>query len=122
MDSLWLEYAWTLLVLIGLEGILSADNALVIAVIAKHLPDQQKKRAINYGILGAFIFRFISIFLISFMANVWQVQAIGAAYLIYIGGKHVFTRFFQSKAKQKDDRAHKAGAGLLAHSSSFGPQ
>ncbi|MCJ7841472.1 hypothetical protein MUB24_11310 [Lederbergia sp. NSJ-179] len=37
MNSLWLEYAWTLLVLIGLEGILSADNALVIAVIAKHL-------------------------------------------------------------------------------------
>lgn len=107
MDSLWLEYIWTLLILIGLEGILSADNALVIAVIAKHLPDHQKKKAINYGILGAFIFRFVSIFLISFMANVWQVQAIGAAYLIYIGGKHVYKKFFQSETKQKDDRTDK---------------
>lgn len=43
MESIWLEYAWTLLILIGLEGLLSADNALVLAVIAKHLPNDQKK-------------------------------------------------------------------------------
>lgn len=106
MGSIWLEYAWTLIILIGLEGILSADNALVIAVIAKHLPDDQKKRAINYGILVAFIFRFASIFLISFLANVWQVQAIGAAYLIYISSKHMYQSFFQSGNK-KDNRKDK---------------
>ncbi|MEH7215826.1 hypothetical protein V7079_28180, partial [Priestia megaterium] len=54
MDSIWIEYAWALLILIGLEGLLSADNALVLAVIAKHLPDNEKKKAINYGILMAF--------------------------------------------------------------------
>lgn len=109
MDAIWLEYAWTLFILIGLEGILSADNALVIAVIAKHLPEDQKKRAINYGILGAFIFRFASIFLISFLANVWQVQAIGAAYLIYIGARHVYKAYFQSdKDKDRKDKK-KAG-------------
>ncbi|UOQ87493.1 TerC family protein [Gracilibacillus salinarum] len=89
MDSVWLEYGWTLLVLIGLEGLLSADNALVLAVIAKHLPDDQKKKAINYGIIMAFVFRFGALFAISFIANVWQVQAIGAAYLIYLGLKHI---------------------------------
>lgn len=102
MDSLWIEYAWTLLVLIGLEGILSADNALVIAIIAKRLPDEQKKRAINYGILGAFIFRFASIFVISFLANVWQVQAVGAVYLIYIGVKHVYQTYFRTKDNQNE--------------------
>lgn len=107
MDTIWLEYGWTLLILIGLEGILSADNALVIAVIAKHLPDEQKKRAINYGILGAFIFRFASIFLISFLANVWQVQAIGAAYLIYIGAKHIYKTYFHSNNDQKDHNEDK---------------
>ena len=56
METLWLEYAWTLLILIGLEGLLSADNALVLAVIAKHLPENQKRRAINYGIIVAFVF------------------------------------------------------------------
>jgi predicted tellurium resistance membrane protein TerC len=59
MDSIWIEYAWALLILIGLEGLLSADNALVLAVIAKHLPDNEKKKAINYGILMAFIFRLV---------------------------------------------------------------
>ncbi|GAA0485560.1 TerC family protein [Salinibacillus aidingensis] len=89
MESIWIEYGWTLLVLIGLEGLLSADNALVLAIIAKHLPGDQKNRAINYGVMLAFIFRFSAIFAISFLANVWQVQAIGAAYLIYLGMKHV---------------------------------
>lgn len=108
MDPIWIAYAWTLFILIGLEGILSADNALVIAVIAKHLPDDQKKRAINYGILGAFIFRFIAIFLISFIANVWWIQAIGAVYLIYIGGSHVYKHFLSPNKGQKEKRKDQA--------------
>ncbi|SES76880.1 integral membrane protein, YkoY family [Salinibacillus kushneri] len=91
MESIWIEYGWTLLVLIGLEGLLSADNALVLAIIAKHLPGEQKKRAINYGVMFAFVFRFGAIFAISFLANVWQVQALGAAYLIYLGVKHIIS-------------------------------
>ncbi|MFD2043287.1 TerC family protein [Ornithinibacillus salinisoli] len=113
MESIWLEYAWTLLVLIGLEGLLSADNALVLAVIAKHLPEDQKKRAINYGIFGAFLFRFAALFAISFIANVWQVQAIGAAYLIYLGLKHVITDHFGSSKDDKDEvEEESAGKGF----------
>ncbi|KAB7707868.1 hypothetical protein F9802_03915 [Bacillus aerolatus] len=97
MDSIWLEYAWALLILIGLEGLLSADNALVLAVIAKHLPEDQKRKAINYGIIMAFFFRFAALFAISFIANVWQVQAIGAAYLLYLGLKHVIQARFGKK-------------------------
>ncbi|MCF6409285.1 TerC family protein [Pseudalkalibacillus salsuginis] len=93
MDSLWLEYAWTLLILIGLEGLLSADNALVIAVMVKHLPKEQRKKALFYGILGAFVFRFSALFAISFLVNVWQVQAIGAAYLMFIGLKHIYKQY-----------------------------
>ena len=54
MESLWLEYAWALLILIGLEGLLSADNALVLAVIAKHLPENEKRKAINLKALMSF--------------------------------------------------------------------
>lgn len=103
MESLWLEYAWALLILIGLEGLLSADNALVLAVIAKHLPDEQKNRAINNGIIMAFVFRFAALFAISFIANVWQVQAIGAAYLLYLGLKHII----QARFAKKDENLHK---------------
>jgi len=114
MESIWLEYAWALLVLIGLEGLLSADNALVLAVIAKHLPNEQKKRAINYGIILAFVFRFGALFAISFIANVWYIQAIGAAYLLYLGLKHVIQAKFGQKNEDihKDDKEEAAGMGF----------
>ncbi len=105
MESIWLEYAWALLILIGLEGLLSADNALVLAVIAKHLPDDQRKKAINYGIIMAFVFRFAALFAISFIANVWQVQAIGAAYLLYLGLKHII----QSRMGKQGGNGHQTG-------------
>ncbi|WP_409274994.1 TerC family protein [Neobacillus sp. SCS-31] len=114
MESIWLEYAWALLILIGLEGLLSADNALVLAVIAKHLPEEQKNKAINYGILMAFAFRFVALFAISFIANVWQIQAIGAAYLLYLGLKHVIKAKFgkDNKNIHKDDEKEAAGKGF----------
>lgn len=107
--ELWLEYGWTLLILIGLEGILSADNALVLAVMAKDLPLDQKKRAINYGIMIAFVFRFAALFAISFLVGVWQVQAIGAAYLIYLGVKHVWENM---RNKEHHEREVKGGASF----------
>lgn len=114
MESIWLEYAWALLILIGLEGLLSADNALVLAVIAKHLPEEQKKRAINYGILLAFIFRFAALFAISFIANIWQIQAVGAAYLLYLGLKHVIKSLFgkDNKNAHNDNEKEVAGKGF----------
>ncbi|MFC4558327.1 TerC family protein [Virgibacillus kekensis] len=111
MESIWLEYGWTLLILIGLEGLLSADNALVLAVIAKHLPEDQKKKAINYGIIMAFVFRFIALFAISFIANVWQVQAIGAAYLLYLGLKHVIEARFGKKNEKIEENIEEESAG-----------
>jgi YkoY family integral membrane protein len=98
--SLFLEYGWVLVILILLEGLLSADNALVLAIMSKHLPEEQQKKAINIGLLMAFIFRIGAIFIISFLYNVWQVQAIGAAYLIFIALRHLFKRNGEEKEKK----------------------
>jgi YkoY family integral membrane protein len=108
--DIWLEYAWALLILIVLEGLLSADNALVLAVIAKHLPENQRSKAINYGIIMAFAFRFAALFAISFIANVWQVQAIGAAYLLYLGLKHVIRDMFGKKEAHKEEKESSGSA------------
>ncbi|MGG1345573.1 TerC family protein [Bacillus subtilis] len=98
MDAaLLLEYGWVLLVLIGLEGILAADNALVMAVMVKHLPEEKRKKALFYGLAGAFVLRFGSLFAISFLVNVWQVQAIGAIYLLYISASHLLKRYVFKK-------------------------
>jgi YkoY family integral membrane protein len=86
------EYGWTLLVLIALEGILAADNALVMAVMVKHLPEAERKKSLFYGLAGAFVFRLASLFVITFLVGVWQVQAIGALYLLFIALNHLWRK------------------------------
>jgi len=50
----------TIGLLVLLEGLLSADNALVLAVLVLGLPKDQQKKALRYGILGAFFFRAVA--------------------------------------------------------------
>ncbi|MBI5975253.1 TerC family protein [Staphylococcus canis] len=94
--SLILSYGWVVLVLVFLEGLLAADNAIVMAVMVKHLPPKQRKKALFYGLLGAFVFRFIALFLISILANFWWIQALGAIYLLYMSAKNLYD-FFKHK-------------------------
>ncbi|AOZ91948.1 TerC family protein [Paenibacillus crassostreae] len=100
--GLILEYGWVLLVLVGLEGLLAADNALVLAIMVKHLPDKQRKKALFYGLAGAFVFRAGSLFIISFLVDIWQVQAIGALYLLFICVNNIVRKLFSKKAKEKE--------------------
>ncbi len=93
--------------LIILEGLLSADNALVLAVMVKHLPPEQRKRALFYGILGAYVFRFIAIGLGVYLVQIWWIKLAGALYLLHIAldGLGVYSaigKWFK-KTKDKDD-------------------
>ena len=47
----------TIGLLVLLEGLLSADNALVLAILVLALPRSEQKKALRYGIIGAFVFR-----------------------------------------------------------------
>ena len=78
--------------LIILEGLLSADNALVMAMIVKHLPKEEQKRALFYGLMGAFIMRGIAIIFAGWLMNLWWLCGIGSVYLIYLAGKHFLTK------------------------------
>ena len=110
MDAaLILEYAWVLVVLIGLEGILAADNAVVMAVMVKHLPKEQQRKALFYGLVGAFVFRLGSLFLISFLVNVWQIQAIGAAYLLYIMINYLIKHYVVKKDNEEIKERKQSG-------------
>src|SRR5699024_3969380 len=71
-------------------------------VMVKHLPPEQRKKALFYGLLGAFIFRFISLFLISIIAHFWWLQALGALYLLYMSIKNLIS-FFIDKDHHIDD-------------------
>ncbi|RFU60477.1 TerC family protein [Peribacillus glennii] len=110
--SILLEYGWVLLLLIAIEGLLAADNALVLAIMVKHLPEEERRKALFYGLAGAFVFRFASLFAISFLVDVWQVQAIGALYLLFIAFNHIFRKVVIGKGKEKsteDKEGKKSG-------------
>lgn len=102
--SLLLEYGWVLLVLVLLEGILAADNALVLAALVKPLPPEKRRKALFYGLVGAFFFRFLSLFIVSLLSAYWQFQAVGAAYLIYLSLNHLLPRLLarQKSASETD--------------------
>jgi YkoY family integral membrane protein len=74
----------TIGLLILLEGLLSADNALVLAILVLGLPREQQKRALRYGILGAFGFRFLAVLLAAYLMQVNWVKAAGGLYLLYL--------------------------------------
>ena len=78
----------TIGLLVLLEGALSADNALVLAVLVLPLPPEQRTRALRYGIGGAFAFRILSTLFATYMIHWNWVKLIGAMYLLYLPGKH----------------------------------
>ena len=78
-----------------LEGILSVDNALVLAILVKDLPAQTRKRALTYGIIGAFVFRFIALIFAAKLMGWMIFKIIGGGYLIYLAMKHMF--FFRKE-------------------------
>ena len=86
--------------LVLLEGILSIDNALVLGLLAKRLPKQQQARALSYGLIGAFVFRFIAIATATFLLQWTFAKFLGGAYLVYIAVKHLF---FEAKEEQPDE-------------------
>jgi len=87
--------------LVFLEGILSVDNALVLAILAKHLPKDQQRKALTYGLVGAFVFRFLALFLVTSLVKWTWVKFVGGGYLLYIGIKHLI---------KGEDPAGEAGA------------
>jgi YkoY family integral membrane protein len=78
----------TIALLVALEGLLSADNAMVLAVLVLGLPKQQQKKALQYGIVGAFVFRSIAVLLAVYLIRLGWVKLLGAGYLLYLVYRH----------------------------------
>ncbi|NTW55617.1 MAG: DUF475 domain-containing protein [Chlorobiaceae bacterium] len=70
--------------LIIIESLLSVDNAAVLAAMVMDLPVRQRYAALQYGILGAYIFRGICLFFASFLVKVWWLKMFGGFYLLYL--------------------------------------
>lgn len=78
----------TIGLLIVLEGLLSADNALVMAVMVLSLPRRDQTKALRYGLVGAFIFRIIATLLATSLIKVVWIKLAGGIYLLYLAFQH----------------------------------
>ena len=78
--------------LVVLEALLSADNALILAIIVRHLPKDEQKKALMYGIWGAFALRLMAIVFASSLISYWWLQGIGSLYLLWLPIKHFISQ------------------------------
>lgn len=75
--------------LVVLEAALSADNAVALAALVRHLPDpEEQKRALRWGIFGAYGFRIGIILAATWILNYWPVRLAGALYLLWLVVQH----------------------------------
>jgi YkoY family integral membrane protein len=87
----------TIGLLVALEGLLSADNAMVLAVLVLGLPKPQQRHALRYGIVGAFAFRGIATLAAVYLIRLAWVKLAGAAYLLYLAYRHFFVSDVESR-------------------------
>jgi len=87
----------TIGLLVALEAVLSADNAIVLAMLVLGLPKDEQKKALRYGILGAFLFRGLATLAAAYLIQLGWVKLAGAGYLLYLAYQH----FFRSDAEQR---------------------
>lgn len=102
-----IQHISAILILILLECVLSADNALVLAVLVKHLPRKRQRKALLYGLGGAFLFRGVAILMAQKILEIWWLQGMGAVYLAYLSIAH----FLSNGATQPKAGFKSKGAG-----------
>jgi YkoY family integral membrane protein len=94
----------TIALLVALEGLLSADNAMVLAVLVLGLPKDQQRKALRYGIFGAFAFRSLATLLAVYLIKLVWVKLVGAGYLLYLTYRH-FSSAQSSEERRTPPRA-----------------
>ncbi len=104
----------TIGLLVVLEGLLSADNALVLAILVLGLPRSQQRKALRYGILGAFGFRILATLLAVHLLAVAWVKLVGALYLLYLAWNHFFGHGGDDAEQRRSIKPARPWLGLSA--------
>lgn len=84
--------------LIVIESLLSVDNAAVLATMVLDLPPHQRKRALKYGIIGAYVLRGVCLLIAAWLVKIWWLKSVGGLYLLYLSFS-----YFIKKAKANPD-------------------
>jgi YjbE family integral membrane protein len=88
MDALTSPEFWIAVgQIIMIDILLGGDNAVVIALACRKLPDAQRRMGILYGTAGAIILRVILIFFALTLLAIPFLKIVGALLLVWIGVK-----------------------------------
>lgn len=99
-----IETPLLLIILVALEAVLSADNAIALAAIAQGLQGQKLQRqALNFGLVAAYVLRMTLIFTATWVIQFWQFELLGAAYLLWL----VFNYFISGEEENENHHGPK---------------
>jgi YkoY family integral membrane protein len=103
-DLNWQNLDWHTLsllpILVALEAVLSADNAIALAALTRGLKDPKLERqALNVGLVFAYVLRMSLILVSSWVIGYWQFELAGGAYLLWL----VFQHFTSDKAADEEN-------------------
>lgn len=79
-----------ILIIVALEAVLSVDNAMVLAVMVRPLPEHLRSRALLYGTVGAYVLRGLALLFATIIIQIWWIQLLGGLYLVYLAINHIF--------------------------------
>ena len=79
------HYLIPLLQIIGINIVLSGDNAIVIALASRALPPEQQRKAVIWGSGAAIVMRIVLTFTAVTLLEMPYLKLIGSIFLIWIG-------------------------------------
>lgn len=82
-----LEWVWLFAQIMIINLVLSGDNAVVIAMASRKLPEEQQKKAVWWGAAGAIGLRIVLTIVAVTLLKIAFIQALGALLLFYIAIK-----------------------------------
>jgi len=77
----------SVLQIIAIDILLGGDNAIVIALACRRLPEEQRRQGIFWGVVGAIALRLILIFFALQLLAIPFLKIVGGALLLWIGVK-----------------------------------
>ncbi|MFD2144616.1 TerC family protein [Mucilaginibacter antarcticus] len=106
--------------LIVIESLLSVDNAAVLATMVLDLPKAQRQKALRYGIIGAYVFRGICLFLAGWLVKIWWLKPLGGLYLLYLAFNYFKDKLAGNSAeedsvKKEESWIYKSTVGLIGN-------
>jgi YjbE family integral membrane protein len=87
MDFMSTQFFLAVLQIIAIDVLLGGDNAVVIALACRKLPEEQRRKGIFWGVAGAIILRVLLIFFALQLLSLPYLKIIGALLLLWIGVK-----------------------------------